>query len=111
MIRLGRRFGEMRTIGTSGVVFVLLLTSCGGRDLRGKWSKSNDGGTYLVVDRLKDFGGCEKIWVDAKAWSHREDEVGRIDPGNHTIACDEKSVAISFSVARGTTYHFNYWGP
>jgi hypothetical protein len=102
----------MGTIGTSAVLLVLLLVGCGGRDLRGKWSKSRDGNTYLVVDHLAGFGNCEKIWVDSKVWSYREAEAGRVRPGNHTIACDGKSRAdISFSIPAGVIYHFNYWGP
>lgn len=99
-------------IGILATLVVLQVAGCGGSNLRGKWSKSKDGNTYLVVDRLAGFGGCEKIWVDSKAWSYREGETGRIDPGNHTIACNGESRAdISFSIPQGVIYHFNYWGP
>lgn len=107
-------FDNGRVIGNSiiAILFVLRLVSCGGSDLRGKWSKSRDGKTYMVVDRLQGFGGCERIWVDGKAWPYREGSVGGISPGNHTIACNEESGGdISFTIPSGVIYHFNYWGP
>jgi hypothetical protein len=114
LTRRKRTVDDGRVIGnpTVAFLFVLLLVSCGGSDLRGKWSKSRDGKTYLVVDHVEGLRGCEKIWLDGKAWPYREGVVGGISPGNHTIACNEENGAdLSFTIPPSVIYHFDYWGP
>jgi hypothetical protein len=91
---------------------VLLCIACDRRpltesDLRGSFSPSQDGKTYLAVG--DDNGGhCGSIKVDGTVWPHRISEVGPIDPGHHTIECGGK---IDFDIRRGVVYRFNYRGP
>ena len=85
----------------------LYCVGCGESDLRGTWSPSKDGNTYLAV--VDDNGGyCGPIKVDGKVWPHKIGEAGRIQPGNHTIACGGE---IGFDIRPGVIYRFNYWGP
>jgi len=86
---------------------ILLMAGCWNSDLRGTWSKSNDGNTYLVVAE----NNCKKcpLIVDGKPWNHPVGEAGRIDPGHHKIG--ENGGEIWFDVPSGRVYRFNYWGP
>ena len=80
---------------------------CGEGDLRGTWSRSKDGRTYLaVID--DNGGGCGPIKVDGKVWPHKIGEAGQISPGTHTINCGGD---IQFEIGPGVVYKFNYWGP
>ena len=82
-------------------------TGCDENDLRGSWSPSKDGKTYLAV--ADDNGGhCGPIKVDRKIWPHRVGEAAQIKPGNHTIECGGE---IGFDIRPGVVYRFSYWGP
>ena len=102
----------VRTLGigflTCAVAAALLQVGCSGDgELRGAVTKSEDGGTYFGVDD-DDGGGCGPIYVDGELWPHPLHSVAPIQPGKHTIKiCTE----MSFEVATGTTYRFDYWGP
>lgn len=87
---------------------ICFIAGCGPRqsDLRGSWSKSKDGYTYLVVTK-KDCKSCP-IFVDGKQWKHAVGEPGRIAPGTHKI---ENPSEIDFNIPAGTVYKFDYWGP
>lgn len=86
---------------------LLIISCCGGGDLRGHAEPSGDGRTYLVVD--DDNGGqCGPLLVDGKRWRQALHASGPISPGPHTIACGGE---LEFSVDSGTTFHFDYWGP
>jgi hypothetical protein len=80
--------------------------SCRHSDLRGSWSKSEDGFTYLVVAE-KNCDDCPML-VDGRRWKYAVGEAGRIDPGTHRI---ENPGEIEFTVPAGTIYRFKYWGP
>ena len=91
------------------VVALVIMCSlgCGESDLRGTWSPSKDGKTYLaVID--DNGGGCGPIKVDGKVWPHRIGEAAQITPGTHTINCGGD---IEFDIRPGVVYKFNYWGP
>lgn len=85
------------------------------RDLRGHWSPSPDGKTYMVID--DDNGGnCGPIMIDDRRWEHPVHRAGPITPGSHTISCGptmrpKYNNGIDFRVQVGVTYHFDYWGP
>jgi hypothetical protein len=85
----------------------IMMTACQECELRGCIVPSTDGQTYLVVD--DDNGGaCGPIEVDGKPWKHPIHAAGLINPGTHTIACGGE---IGFEIRKGTTFHFDYWGP
>lgn len=86
----------------------LAIAGCGPKqsDLRGSWSKSTDGHSYLVVAQ-KDCESCS-ILVDGKPWKYAVGKAGRIDPGTHTI---QNPSEITFNIPAGTVYRFDYWGP
>jgi hypothetical protein len=92
---------------TMVALICLVSAGCGGRDLRGSWSPSGDGKTYLAVD--DDNGGqCGPIKVDGQVWPHKIGEAGQVKPGTHTIeSCGE----MKFDICPGVVYRFNYWGP
>lgn len=93
-------------------ICVLLILSAGGcskRTLRGKAVRSNDGNTYLVVDD-DNRGLCGSIEIDNRDWPHPLHAAGEIAAGLHRISCGHATV-IEFNVERGTTFHFDYWGP
>ena len=87
-----------------------ILLACGEHDLRGKWVRSQDGGTYLVVDE-QDGPACTAIYIDRQPWPHRVHEPGTMSPGNHHISCGPDAAYLAFDAPTGMTYHFNYWGP
>jgi hypothetical protein len=89
------------------IVIVLSALGCTDRDLRGYSERSQDGRTYLVVDD-DNGGGCGPILVDGKQWPHALHTAGPIGPGEHVIECGGE---IGFKIKRGTTFHFDYWGP
>ena len=87
----------------------LVLQSCTKTNLRGHEVSSADGGTYLVVD--DDNGGaCGPIRVDGRDWPQPLNQPHPISPGTHSIACGDGD-GLQFTVAAGTTFHFDYWGP
>lgn len=94
------------------ILVVLLLAgllgiACRHGDLRGSYSASRDGKTYLAV--ADDNGGhCGPLKVDGKIWAHPIGEAAPIEPGTHTISCGEE---IGFEIPPGVVYKFNYWGP
>ncbi len=87
---------------------VMAAAAC--RDLRGWTERSADGKTYLVVDE-----GCrpaDALMIDGQRWPHAEHQAGAIAPGVHKIRCGTNADGdIGFAVSRGTTFHFDYWGP
>jgi hypothetical protein len=87
-----------------------LVSGCAKHQLRGKAVRSADGKTYLVVDD-NNGGGCGAILVDRREWRHSLHVQGAIEPGAHQIACGDPDYFISFKIAAGTTFHFDYWGP
>ncbi len=44
---------------------VLVAVSCANHELRGKWTRSKDGKTYLVI---AESPGCKDFHVDGKPW-------------------------------------------
>ena len=99
-------------------VFLAVAAACffifGGeknRDLRGFWSASSDGKTYLAI--VDDNGGaCAPLLIDKKPWPYKKGEAGPISAGSHDIRCGEGwSDGIGFEVPAGVVYHFDYWGP
>jgi hypothetical protein len=91
------------------VVALIASIACSKHELRGRWGKSADGKTYLVVD--DDNGGaCGPIFVDDVEWPRPLETPRPIAPGPHVIRCGD-GAAIHFEVPAGTTFYFNYWGP
>ena len=80
------------------------------RTLRGWWTKSHDGKTYLVIE--DDDGGegddGRQCFLDGKLWPHKIGQRGEIEPGGHELGCPGK---VGFKVNAGTEFHFDYWGP
>ena len=95
---------------SSALLLLILISACAERDLRGKWVRSEDGGTYLVVDE-QDGPVCNTIHIDRERWPHQLHEPGRVSPGNHHISCGPDAAYLAFEARPGMTYHFNYWGP
>jgi hypothetical protein len=90
-------------------IFLLCLfcLGCGDYNLRGKFSKSADGKTYLAV--IDDNGGhCGPLTVDGKKWEKPINRPREIVPGRHVIKCGGQ---IGFDVPAGVVYKFGYWGP
>jgi len=105
-MHLSKRF---RSFVLSVLLCVLGLQSCSKAILRGHEVSSPDGGTYLVVD--DDNGGvCGSIRVDGRDWPQPLNTPHPIAPGTHSIACGD-GAGLQFTVAAGTTFHFDYWGP
>ncbi|MBV9072753.1 MAG: hypothetical protein JOZ10_03895 [Acidobacteria bacterium] len=77
------------------------------RDLRGSYTGSRDGKSYLIVAD-DNGGGCGPIEVDGKIWAYAKGTPGPIGPGWHHIKCGEE---IEFRVPAGVVYSFDYWGP
>lgn len=50
---------------------------------------------------------CGPILLDGKVWPHRIGEAGRIEPGDHSIACGGE---IQFSIPRGVVYKLQLLG-
>lgn len=98
-----------RTVALASAILFWMLgaSGCRARELRGYSDPSRDGRTFLVVD--DDNGGhCGPILVDGQRWPHRIHALGAIAPGDHVIACGGQ---IQFRISRGSTFHFDYWGP
>jgi hypothetical protein len=86
---------------------ILTLTSCRETTLRGSYTPSKDGNTYLII--TDDNGGrCGPIFIDGKHWDHKINEEGQITPGIHTIECGGE---IQFKIPSGVVFSFDYWGP
>ncbi|CAG5080496.1 hypothetical protein [Parvicella tangerina] len=96
------------------ILILLFSSACTtGSDLRGKYKKSHDDKTYLIVEE-NNGGLCGNIFVDGKIWPYQIGEKGPISAGQHNITCSDKPETeglISFEVMEGTTYRFQYWGP
>jgi len=96
--------------------FLILAALCGTlyfipwvhHDLRGTYSASRDGKTYLTID--EECGSFdEPIRLDGAVWRYPIGHAGGVEPGSHTIrACGEE---IGFQIPAGVVYRFNYWGP
>jgi hypothetical protein len=88
-------------------LLVLALIACAERELRGRSTRSPDGQTYLVI--ADDNGGqCGPLRVDGAVWPHAVGVAGRIQPGEHTVACGTE---VTIRVDSGRTFRFDYWGP
>lgn len=97
----------MKPVYVSVLLLPLILVGCEDGDLRGKFSKSADGKTYLAV--TDDNGGkCGPLTIDGKNWEKPINRPREIVPGKHVIKCGGE---IGFTVPAGVTYKFNYWGP
>jgi len=92
------------------VIALVVGVGCGDRDLRGKYVRSQDGETYLVVDE-QDGPMCDRLYLDGQHWPLALHVAGKVSPGNHQIGCDSTGATLAFEAKVGTTYHFNYWGP
>ena len=92
------------------VLFAALLGGCFNRDLRGSWSRSSDGGTYLAIDE-RNGPGCHNLRVDEEPWPHGIGVPGPVEPGFRSIDCGRTGYGMGVEVREGTTYRFNYWGP
>jgi hypothetical protein len=89
------------------VASMVTVAGCPGRELRGRVEKSVDGGTYLAID--DDNGGkCGLMLVDGQVWPYAIHSPGPIAPGEHEIECGSGAGII---IKKGTTFHFDYWGP
>lgn len=89
------------------VCVALIGAACSGGDIRGQSTASPDGQTYLIV--ADDNGGkCGPLLVDGKQWPQPINSPGKVQPGEHTIACGGE---ITVQVDSGQTYRFDYWGP
>jgi hypothetical protein len=83
------------------------FVGCANRELRGKVKPSPDNKTYLVIED-DNGGGCGPIFIDGKVWGFDIGEKGMIESGEHIIECGGE---IGFIIKKGTTFHFDYWGP
>lgn len=89
------------------IIYILaILGSCSHKELRGKYRKSDDKGTYLIIE--EGCGADNKIIVDGQEWPHKIGEKGKIEPGDHTLICGGK---LYIQIKKGTVFHFDYWGP
>jgi hypothetical protein len=70
---------------------------------------SPDGGTFLVIDDSDTV--CSSIRIDDEPWQHRLHESGEIEPGRHTITCDDRTHPFRISVEQGKTLYVTYWRP
>jgi hypothetical protein len=89
-------------------ILLLVALACSTSELRGQWTRSKDGKTYLVI---AESPGCTSFRVDGKPWPHPLGSRGRIPSGVRVISCSDGSNEISFGVKTGTTFRFDYWGP
>jgi len=90
------------------LLLTLLLLACEKHELRGQWTRSADGHTYLVI---AESPGCDVFRIDGRRWPHAVGARGAISPGIRRISCLDGSNEIRFEVKRGTTFRFDYWGP
>lgn len=94
-------------------VVCTLVVGCEKRELRGRIEKSKDRQTYLSID--DDNGGGCPIFVDGSRWSKKPGSAASIAPGSHVITfkCGktDRGADYQISITRGTTFHFDYWGP
>ena len=101
------RIMDLRQAYVSLLLLSVFCVACTDRDLRGRFSKSKDGKTYLAV--TDDNGGqCGPLTVDGKEWAKPINQPREIKPGNHVIEC---GVDLNFTIPAGVIYEFNYWGP
>ena len=90
------------------VLALLLPLACSKSELRGQWTRSKDGKTYLVI---AESPGCTTFRVDGKRWPHRLGAPGVVPAGVRKLSCSDGSNEIAFEVKPGTTFRFDYWGP
>jgi hypothetical protein len=84
-----------------------LAVSCSKRELRGRIQKSNNGGSYLVINN--DNGGkCGEVLLDGRKWPYPLHAFGQVPSGVHTLECGTK---VEFEIKPGTIFQFDYWGP
>ena len=89
-------------------IFLLLILSCGKKDLRGESTPSADGNTYLLI---AESPGCATFSVDGKPWPHGVGVRGAVSAGRRELSCSDGSNQIQFEVKQGQTFRFDYWGP
>ena len=86
---------------------LLATVGCTSRQLRGRSTPSENGGTYLVI--ADDNGGrCGPLHVDGVPWPHAVGAPGAVRPGEHVVECGTK---ITIRVDSATTFRLDYWGP
>jgi hypothetical protein len=89
-------------------LLLCLLAACSKRELRGQWTRSGDGKTYLVV---AESPGCSGIRVDGKRWPYPLGARGVVGAGTRRISCSDGSNEVEIEVKAGTVFKFDYWGP
>src|SRR5215471_15539307 len=78
-------FSPIPLLALSIVIGVtILLVSTRNSDLRGTWTASKDGKTYLVIDNADGYPG-RPILVDGSPWRQEIGQAGRVEPGRHWI--------------------------
>lgn len=70
---------------------------------------SPDGGTYFVID--ESVAACPSILIDGRPWPHPLHSRGAIEPGQHTITCDDYAHPFDFTVEQGKTLWVTSWNP
>ena len=90
------------------VLLTLLVLACAKSELRGQWTRSADGQTYLVI---AESPGCDAFRIDGRRWPHAVGSRGAISPGIRRLSCLDGYNETQFEVKRGTTFRFDYWGP
>jgi hypothetical protein len=93
-------------IVVAGVIAFFVVNRNG--DLRGTWTASKDGKTYLIIENADGYPD-RPILVDGSPWLQPVGLAGRIEPGVHSIGCCGGE--IGFRIRPGVVYRFNYWGP
>ena len=83
------------------------LAGCADRELRGRSTPSGDGQTYLIIAD-NNGGKCGPLRVDEAPWPHEIGVAGRVEPGEHVVACGTE---VTIRVDSGQTFRFDYWGP
>lgn len=71
-------------------IFILLFTSCSDGILRGHEEESEDGKTYLVIEK----GSCDEYLLDDVIWTYSIGEKAEIQPGEHCLSCSENGQSV-----------------
>ena len=84
------------------IVIIALLSSYCNKVLRGKFLKSDDNATYLIIE--EGIGADNKIFFNGKEQPFKVWKMG----GFSTLICGRE---LSFEIKTGTVFHFHYWDP